>query len=121
MEQPDVPAGIGPTVPLMPPKPALSNEVRASLDAIRVAREAARERARRQTVHARLWFAITLAAAAVGALAAGPRIVRWRHARAQPAARAHQPLRSPQPEAALPQPVPAPAQPALPSIAPPAP
>jgi len=121
MEQPDVPAGTAPSAPVMSARPALSNEVRASLDAIRVARDAARERARRQTVHARLWFAIMLAAAAGVAFAAAPRIARWRHARTQVATRAQQPRKSLQPTAALSQPAAPLPQPAAPSIASPAP
>jgi len=55
------------------------------MEAIRVAREAARERARRQTLKTRIWFVASLAALALGAIAIGPRFVRWRHVRPQTA------------------------------------
>jgi tetratricopeptide (TPR) repeat protein len=75
---------------------ALSDEARASLEAVRVAQDAAREHARQQTRNARLLFAIgTATALLVGGLA--PRVARWRHAHgpasvaALPAATAPQP------------------------------
>jgi hypothetical protein len=60
---------------------ALSAEVRASLEAVRVAQVGARQRARRQTAHTRIWFATLVAAVALAAVAVGPRLVRGRHAR----------------------------------------
>jgi len=83
----------------MSPRHALSAEVRASLEAVRVARDAARVRARRQTVQARIWFAASLAAAALAAFTFVPRIARWRHARAQVATTAHRLPVAPQPAA----------------------
>jgi tetratricopeptide (TPR) repeat protein len=65
---------------------ALSNEVRASLEAVRVAQEAARVRARRQTLRTRLWFAMLVGAGFAAAIAVGPRVVRWRQARTAAAA-----------------------------------
>ncbi|HEY7374879.1 MAG TPA: hypothetical protein VIF57_22140 [Polyangia bacterium] len=90
----------------MPPRLVLSDEVRASLAAVRVAQEAARVRARRQTVQTRFWFATSVAAAAAIAFAFAPRVARWRHGRAQPPVVAHAvaqaaPLASPAPRALL--------------------
>jgi len=84
MEQAEVQAGVG--APKMPVGRALSDEVRASLDAIRVAREAAHERARRQTMKTRLWFALVVGAVGVATVTVGPRVLRWRHGRVQAAA-----------------------------------
>jgi tetratricopeptide (TPR) repeat protein len=67
---------------------ALPEAVRASLQAVRVAQDAARLRARRETARARIWLATLVAAVAVAALAVGPRLARWRHARVQAAASA---------------------------------
>jgi hypothetical protein len=104
MEQIDVPANAGPHGAVVSsPRTAYSAEVRASMEAIRVAREAAFVRARRQTLYTRVWFATSLAAIAVAAVAFGPRLPRWWHARQ---ARAHAPiaarpaLRAPEPKAA---------------------
>src|SRR5207244_4317131 len=86
---------MGVNAPLVSLKLALSDEARASLEAVRTAQEAARARARQQTVRARIWLAIWLAilAAAFGltAVALGPRVARsW-----QP--RAHAPAAAPAP------------------------
>ena len=59
---------------------ALSAEVRASLEAVRVAQVGARLRARRQTARTRFWFATLVAAVGLAAVAVGPRL-RGRHAR----------------------------------------
>lgn len=56
-----------------------------SLEAVRIAQEAARVRARRQTLHTRFWFAASLAAVTLAAFAMGPRVSRWAHARARKA------------------------------------
>ncbi len=61
---------------------SLPEGARLSLEAIRVAQEAARARARRQTLHTRIWFAVSLAAVTLAAFAMGPRVSRWAHARA---------------------------------------
>jgi hypothetical protein len=66
-------------------KLALSDEVRASLEAVRLAQVAARLRARRQTMEARLWCATLVGAVVLVTLAFGPRAARWWHARSQPA------------------------------------
>lgn len=87
IEQVDVPAGAAAASVSL--GRALSDEARASLEAVRVAQEAARERARRQTVQARIWFAVVLGAVGVAALAVGVHLVRARHARAQAATAAH--------------------------------
>jgi tetratricopeptide (TPR) repeat protein len=72
-------------VPVMSLKLELSDEARASLEAVRVAQEDARRRAREQTRQARIWFALGLGIA--GTLGVfGPRVVRARRARAQVAA-----------------------------------
>lgn len=72
-------------VPVMSLKLELSDEARASLEAVRAAQESARQRAREQTRQARLWFAVGLGiAASVGVF--GPRLVRARRARMQVAA-----------------------------------
>ena len=68
----------------IPPQSAgrtLSAEVRASLEAVRVAQVGARQRARRQTARTRFWFATLVAAVGLAAFAVGPRLVRSRHAR----------------------------------------
>jgi tetratricopeptide (TPR) repeat protein len=51
----------------------LSEEARASLAAVRAAQEAARLRARRETVRTRLWFGAIVAAIAVAVVVIGPR------------------------------------------------
>jgi tetratricopeptide (TPR) repeat protein len=51
----------------------LSEEARASLAAVRAAQEAARLRARRETVRTRLWFGAIVAAISVAVVAIGPR------------------------------------------------
>jgi hypothetical protein len=76
----------GARIPLVAAGRPLSNEVRASLEAVREAEEAARLRARRETVRTRIWFATVLATVGVAALAFGPRLARGRHARSQAAA-----------------------------------
>jgi tetratricopeptide (TPR) repeat protein len=104
----------------MPVKLALSNEVRASLEAVRVAKEAARVRARQQTLRARLWFVAAVAGLAGIGFAVAPRVGRWRQARAHTAApaaaarpapitveRAAPPPRPEPPSAAAPAPAPA--------------
>jgi len=82
MEQVEVPAA---TVPGVAGGRVLSNEVRASLEAVRVAQVAARVRARRQTVRTRLWVAAVVGAVGLVAFAFGPRIAARRHARQQAA------------------------------------
>jgi Flp pilus assembly protein TadD len=59
----------------------LSDEVRASLEAVRVAQVAARLRVRRQTVRTRIWVAAVGGAVGLVALAFGPRIAGRRQAR----------------------------------------
>ncbi len=71
-------------VPVMSLKLELSDEARASLEAVRVAQEEARRRAREQTRQARMWF--VLGVGIVGTIGAfGPRVVRARRAHAQSA------------------------------------
>jgi hypothetical protein len=60
---------------------ALSAEVRASLEAVRVAQVDARVRARRQTMQTRIWFVLLVAGVGLAAVAVGPRLLRGRHAR----------------------------------------
>ena len=91
---------------------ALSDQVRASLEAVREAQEAARVRARRQTVRTRIWFVAMVAAGALTALAVGPRLARGRHA-AVPAAAA-----APVQPSSIPA---APPEPATPAVAAPSP
>ena len=81
IEQTDVPAGAKPAAPVEPPRPVRSQEVRASLEAVRVAREAAHIRARKQTMQARLWFAASVAALAGAGFVFAPRISHWWHSR----------------------------------------
>ncbi len=83
MEQPHVPAAAAVAIASL--GRALSDEARASLEAVRVAQEAARLRARRQTTQARIWLIALLGAGALAAVTVGPRVARWRHARAQAA------------------------------------
>jgi len=94
IEQTDVPAGMGPAAPVGS-RPVLSQEVRASLEAVRVAREAAHVRARRQTMQTRLWFAVSLAALAGAGFAFGPRVAHRWHARAHVRASTHDAPRAP--------------------------
>jgi len=70
---------------------ALAEEARASLEAVRVAQEAARSRARRQTLRARLLFAGSMAGVALAVLGFGPRLSHWRQAHG-PLAGAAQPV-----------------------------
>jgi hypothetical protein len=83
MEQQDVSAGaaVPASVPVESLRRGLSNEVRASLEAVRVAGVVARARARRQTLHARIALATMLVGLTVAALAFGPRLVREIRAR----------------------------------------
>ena len=77
LEQPD--AGEGLSVPIVSHKLALSQEARASLDAVRVAQESARRRARQQTMQTRIWFALLVGAVALGTVAVVPRVARrWK-------------------------------------------
>jgi Flp pilus assembly protein TadD len=83
MEQPDAAAV---TISMVTLGRRLSSEARASLEAVRVAQDAARLRARRQTAQTRIWFTVLLGAVVVAAIVAGPRVAsRWRHARPQAA------------------------------------
>src|SRR5438046_1441640 len=86
MEQTDVPARDRSKSAIVSLTRALSTEVRASLDAVREAREAAYVRSRRQTMKTRLWFLAGLDAIALGVLAFGPSMARWRPARTHAAA-----------------------------------
>jgi len=105
IEQTDVPAAAVLEAPVVSPRLVLSDEVRASLAAVRAAQEAARVRARRQTAQTRLWFATSVAVAAAIAFAFGPRVARRRHGRAPAPAAAHATL-------AMAPAAPAPAEPA---------
>src|SRR5687767_13188221 len=109
MEQSDVSVEV--RVNVVPPPRPLSDETRASLEAVRVAREAARLRARRQTLQTRIWFVTVVGAVGLVAYSFGPRVARWRHARAQAATSA--PAAAP----ALPSPIAAATQPAQAAIA----
>lgn len=73
MEQSEVIAV--PSIPTTSLKRVLSDEVRASLEAVRVAQENARLRARRQTVQARIWFLVLVGGVAAAAVVA-PRLAR---------------------------------------------
>ena len=109
LEQPET--GENRAVAIVSLKLALSQEARASLAAVRVAQESAQKRARRQTMETRLGVALLLGAAALGAVASGPRLARWRQSRAQAAnAVRTSPLA---PEAAAPAPTAHAAQPAV--------
>jgi tetratricopeptide (TPR) repeat protein len=85
--QTDAPEGLGPSP--VPPKLVLSNEVRASLQAVRVAQDAARVRARQQTLTTRVWFAASLAMLAAVGFTLAPRVARWRHGGVHAAPAAH--------------------------------
>ena len=63
MEHPQT--STAPGVPFASFKLTLSEDARASLEAVRAAQETARLRARRQTMQARLWFAVILGAGAL--------------------------------------------------------
>jgi tetratricopeptide (TPR) repeat protein len=121
MEQQDV--SVGAAVPASAPveslRRGLSNEVRASLEAVRVAGVVARARARRQTLNARIALATMLVGLAVFALAFGPRVARAIHARRHAVtAAAPMTVAAPAaPAAALPEPI-APASVAPPVAAP---
>ena len=81
MEQPDAAAV---TISMVTLGRRLSSEARASLEAVRVAQDAARLRARRQTAQTRIWFTMLVGAVVVAGIVATPRIAaRWRHARPQ--------------------------------------
>jgi tetratricopeptide (TPR) repeat protein len=75
IEQPDVTAPAG--FPIA--------SLRLTLEAVRVAQEAARLRARQQTRQARLGFALLLGAAGFAVVGLGPRVSRWWHGRAHAA------------------------------------
>jgi tetratricopeptide (TPR) repeat protein len=81
-------------------KVALSDDARASLEAVRVAQAAARQRARQETRRARFFFATGLAAAVLLVAGLGPRLARWRHAHRQA------PIATPTSAAPLPAPPP---------------
>ncbi len=84
METTDVAAGTsGPVISQR--IASLPEGARLSLEAVRVAQEAARVRARRQTLHTRIWFAAALAAVAATAFAMAPRVSRWAESRARKA------------------------------------
>jgi len=89
MEQTDIPAGQRSRGPMASLVRELSTEVRASMEAVREAREAAHQRARRQTLKTRLWFLLGLGATAVALVAFGPSMARWRPNRARTATAAH--------------------------------
>jgi len=90
---------------------ALAEEARASLEAVRVAQEAARLSARRQTRRARLLFLVSMAGLALVVLGVSPRLSHSRHPQA-PAAAGTQ-ARAPQGTAEAPQAAAAVAQPAI--------
>jgi hypothetical protein len=83
MQQPDVTVQV--RVPHGVPMRPLSDEVRASLEAVRVAQEAAQQRSRRQTMRARIWLTVIMAGTALATVALAPRLTRRWHARTQPA------------------------------------
>ena len=84
---------------------SLSDEARASLEAVRAAQEVARRRARQQTRRARLWFLTVVGGVAVAAVF-GPRVARgWQARRPIP-----RPPRSPRPLRPSPARSPAPAE-----------
>jgi tetratricopeptide (TPR) repeat protein len=105
IDQPDVPVA-APDVPMTMPslsivgvKLPLSEQARASLESVRVAQEAARTRARRQTLYARIWLLMSMGAIALAVFNFGPRVVsRWRDPRVQAAT-----LPAATPQAAAPQ------------------
>jgi tetratricopeptide (TPR) repeat protein len=83
LEQPDTGESRG--VAIVSLKLALSQETRASLAAVRVAQESAQRRARQQTMQARIWLALLVGAAALGAVTLKPRVAEWRQSRAKAA------------------------------------
>jgi tetratricopeptide (TPR) repeat protein len=93
LEQPDTGESHG--VAIVSLKLALCQETRASLAAVRVAQESAQRRARRQTMQARIWLALLVGAAALGAVTLRPRVSRWRHSRAETAKPARTSPRTP--------------------------
>ena len=111
MQQPDVTVEV--RIPTGVPVRPLSDEVRASLEAVRVAQVAAQARSRRQTMRTRLWLVAALGAAGLAVVALGPRLARRWHPRAKAAAPASVSRISPEPAAAALTPPPA----AAPAIA----
>jgi hypothetical protein len=99
MQQPDVTVEV--RVPHGVPVRPLSDEVRASLEAVRVARVAAQQRSRRQTMRARIWLTAIMAGTALATVALAPRLTRRWHARAQPAAPASASPVAPEPAAVV--------------------
>ena len=89
LEQPEMGERRG--VAIVSLKLALSQETRASLAAVRAAQEGAQRRARRQTMQARIRFALLVGAVALGAGSLRPRLARWRQSRAKTV----QPARTP--------------------------
>jgi tetratricopeptide (TPR) repeat protein len=89
LEQPEMGERRG--VAIVSLKLALSQETRASLAAVRAAQEGAQRRARRQTMQARIWFALLVGAVALGAGGLRPRLAHWRQSRAKTT----QPARTP--------------------------
>jgi tetratricopeptide (TPR) repeat protein len=83
LEQPYIGESRG--VAIVSLKLALSREARASLAAVRVARESAQRRARQQTMQARIWLALLVGAVALGAVSLRPRVAHWRQSRAKTA------------------------------------
>lgn len=74
MEQSEVIVESG--IPATSLKRALSEEVLASLEAVRVAQENARRRARRQTLHTRIWFVALVGLVGMGIVGLRPRLAR---------------------------------------------
>ncbi|HXJ18683.1 MAG TPA: hypothetical protein VMT03_00510 [Polyangia bacterium] len=83
IEQADVSAI--PSAPIGSFRLELSEEARASLQAVRVAQEAARMQARRQTQQARLWFLTAVGVLVLAGVEIAPRVSRWWHVRRHPA------------------------------------
>jgi tetratricopeptide (TPR) repeat protein len=77
-EQTEVPAGA--TAASVSLRRALSDDARASLEAVRAAQEAAQVRIRRQTVQTRIWFAAATGTVGLLALALSLHMVSRRHA-----------------------------------------
>ena len=81
---------------------SLSDEARASLEAVRAAQEVARRRARQQTRRARLWF-LTIVGGLAAAAVFGPRVARgWQDRTRAPAAALVAPTPTPAAPAAAP-------------------
>jgi tetratricopeptide (TPR) repeat protein len=97
MEQAEVIAGSG--IQTTSPKRALPEEVRASLEAVRVAQENARRRTRRETLHARIWFVVLVGAVGVGIAGLRPWVER--HGRPRTAESVHPSPVARQPSGAL--------------------